>query len=108
MSLRNALPSSQNSVLGGVLVLVAVSAVAHAPHPEGLPSKWLNKNVVELVKAYGEPDLILETAVRGIRVYGDTPSVMYVYSLDPELGGGCVAAYVVELQTMKVLRYQCR
>jgi hypothetical protein len=108
MSSRNSVLSSQYLALGGLLALVTITALAHASHPEGLSSKWLNKNVSELVVAYGEPDFILETAVRGIRVYGDTPSVMYVYTLNPEYAGGCIAAYVVELQTMKILRYQCR
>jgi hypothetical protein len=82
--------------------------IASTPHPEGLHSKWLNKKASELVKAYGEPDYILETAVRGIIIYGDTPTVMYIYGSNPENGGACVAAYVVELDTELVLRYQCR
>lgn len=81
---------------------------ASTPHPEGLPSKWLNKKASELVEAYGEPDLILETAVRGIVIYGDSPTVMYVYTSNPESEGACIAAYVVELDTELVLRYQCR
>jgi hypothetical protein len=82
--------------------------LANSPYPEGLQSKWLNRKAAELVAAYGEPDFILETAVRGIVMYGDAPSVMYVYNLDPEYGGACIAAYVVELDSGLVLRYQCR
>ena len=86
----------------------AVHGNMRTPHPEGLPSIWLFRTASELVEAYGEPDWILETAVRGIVIYGDTPTVMYVYADNPEQGGGCIAAYVVELETDLVLRYQCR
>lgn len=81
---------------------------ANTPHPEGLQSKWLNRMAPELVKAYGEPDVILETAVRGIVIYGNTPTVMYVYASNPENGSNCIAAYVVELTSGRILRYQCR
>jgi hypothetical protein len=53
----------------------------------------------------GEPDIILDTAVRGIVIYGDTPSVMYVY-VRP--GGGAYDAYVVEHDTGEILAYQRR
>lgn len=81
---------------------------ANTPHPEGLDSKWLDRKAPELVEAYGEPDLILDTAVRGFVIYGDTPTVMYVFTADPENGGACIAAYVVELESERILRYQCR
>ena len=83
-------------------------ASLRTPHPEGLTSKWLNREARELVEAYGEPDAILDTAVRGIVLYGDTPTVMYVYTSNPEYSGACIAAYVVELDTKLILRYQCR
>lgn len=92
-------------ILAVSFVLVAF---ANTPHPEGLQSKWLNRKAPELVKAYGEPDLILETAFRGIVIYGDTPTVMYVYASNPEHGATCIAAYVIELDSGLILRYQCR
>ena len=96
------------SLLAPPIFIEAVHGELRTPHPEGLPSIWLFRTATELVEAYGEPDAILETAVRGIVIYGDTPTVMYVYASDPERGGGCIAAYVVELDTDLVLRYQCR
>lgn len=95
-----------------VVQLLALSFIpvvfANTPHPEGLPSKWLDRKADELVEAYGEADAILDTAFRGIVVYGDTPTVMYVYTANPEYGSNCIAAYVVELETERILRYQCR
>jgi hypothetical protein len=96
------------SLLAPPAFIGAAHGNTRTPHPEGLPSIWLNHMASELVEAYGPPDQILETAVRGIVIYGDTPTVMYVYASDPERGGGCIAAYVVELDTDLVLRYQCR
>ena len=104
----NAHRPKSNVVFSSVLALMAISSFAGTPHPIGLYSKWLEKNVSELVRAYGQPDAIVETTVRGFVIYGDTPSVMYVYSRNPEFGDGCIAAYVIELQTGKILRYQCR
>lgn len=89
-------------------VLPTQTAAGRSSHPEGLQSKWLNHQSSELVDAYGEPDQVLDTAVRGIVVYGDTPSIMYVYGSNPEFGGGCIAAYVIELETSVILQYQCR
>lgn len=85
-----------------------ILAGGRSSHPQGLPSQWLQRPVSELVAVQGEPDWILDTAVRGIVVYGDTPSVMYVYAQNPEPGGACIAAYVVELDTGLIIRYQCR
>ena len=75
------------------------------PHPPGLASIWKGKNVAELVAELGEPDIILDTAVRGIVIYGDTPSVMYVYV---DSGGQAYDAYVVEHDTGEILAYQRR
>lgn len=74
------------------------------PHPPGLPSIWKGRNVSELVAAMGEPDMILETTVRGIVIYGDTHSVMYVY----HSGNRSYEAYVVEHNSGKILAYQRR
>jgi hypothetical protein len=77
----------------------------NTPHPPGLPSVWKGRNVSELVARLGEPTIILDTAVRGFVIYGDTPSVMYVY-VRP--GGGAYDAYVVEHDTGEILAYQRR
>ena len=77
----------------------------NTPHPPGLPSVWKGRNVSELVARLGEPDIILDTTVRGIVIYGDTPSVMYVYA-DP--GSGAYDAYVVEHDSGEILAYQRR
>ena len=75
----------------------------NTPHPPGLESIWKGKHVSELVSALGEPDIILETAVRGIVIYGDTHSVMYVYR-----SGNIYEAYVVEHDSGEILTYQRR
>lgn len=83
----------------------AYSSTGNTPHPPGLPSIWKGRNVTELVAGLGEPDIILDTAVRGILIYGDTPSVMYVY-VRP--GGRAYDAYVVEHDTGEILAYHRR
>ena len=84
---------------------LTVSTQGNTPHPQGLPSIWNGRNVSELVETLGEPDAILETAVRGFVIYGDTHSVMYVYS---DSGHQSFDAYVVEHDTGEILAYQRR
>jgi hypothetical protein len=87
---------------------VSTSQTGTTPHPPGLPSVWKGRNISELVAILGEPDMILETAVRGIVVYGDTHSVMYVYIPTPGSGDQGYQVYVVEHDTGKILAYQRR
>ena len=87
---------------------VTFSSGGNTPHPPGLPSNWKGRNVSELVEVLGEPDILLDTAVRGIVIYGDTPSVMYVYVPGNGTGGTCYAAYVVEHDSGEILGYHCR
>lgn len=76
------------------------------PHPKGEPSIWVGKKASELVGHHGDPDLILETAVLGIVLYGDTPTVMYVYTQGRETKG-CLDAYVVDLESEEILAFHC-
>ena len=87
---------------------VTTSHSGNTPHPPGLPSVWKGRNISELVATLGEPDMILETAIRGIVVYGDTHSVMYVYTPTPGSGNQVYDAYVVEHDSGKILAYQRR
>ena len=82
------------------------SPTGRTPHPPGLPSVWKGRNITELVKSLGEPDIVLETAVRGIVIYGDTPSIMYVYVPGP--GNQVYEAYVVEHDTGEILAHHHR
>ena len=82
--------------------------IGNTPHPPGLPTIWKGRNVSELVASMGEPDIILETTVRGIAIYGDTYAVSYVYHSGPASGGQCYSAYVVEHDSGKILAYHCR
>ena len=80
----------------------------NTPHPPGLASIWKGKHVAELVTELGEPDIILETTVRGIAIYGDGYAVSYVYFPGRGAGGQCYGAYVVEHDSGVVLAYHCR
>jgi hypothetical protein len=82
----------------------ASAPIGNTPHPLGLRTIWKGKNVTELVASLGEPDDILETTFRGIAVYGDTHSVMYVY----RSGNRSYEAYVVEHDSGEILAYQRR
>ena len=82
--------------------------IGNTPHPAGLPTIWKGRNVTELVASLGEPDIILETTVMGIAIFGDTYAVSYVYFPGPRSGGQCYSAYVVEYDSGEVLAYHCR
>jgi len=86
----------------------ALSARGNTPHPPGLPSVWKGRDVSELVAKEGEPDIILDTAVLGFVIYGDTPSVMYVYGPGSGSGSQGYDAYVVEHDSGEILAYQRR
>ena len=83
-------------------------STGNTPHPPGSPSIWKGRNVSELLEGLGEPDIVLDTAVRGFVIYGDTPSVMYVYVPGKGTGGACYGAYVIEHDSGEVLGYHCR
>ena len=85
---------------------LSYSSQGNTPHPQGLPSIWNGRNVSELVETLGEPDIVLEMAVRGFVIYGDTHSVMYVYG--PGSGNQVYEAYVVEHDSGEILAYQRR
>ncbi len=90
------------------LVIASIPALlASTLNPEELSSKWLNRTASELVEAYGQPDMILETGVNGV-VNEGAYCIMYVYTSDPENRRGCFAAYVVEHDSGLILRYKCR
>ena len=61
-----------------------------------------------MVEELGEPDIVLDTAVRGIVIYGDTPSVMYVYSPGNGTSDPCYRAFVIEHDSGEILGYHCR
>jgi hypothetical protein len=82
--------------------------IGDSPHPPGLPTIWKGRNVTELVGSLGEPDLILETTVSGIALFGDTYAVSYVYFPGLGSGGQCYIAYVVEHDSGEILAYHCR
>jgi len=82
--------------------------VGNYPHFPGLPTIWKGRNVTELVASLGEPDIILETTVMGIALFGDTYAVSYVYFSGPGSGGQCYSAYVVEHDNGEILAYHCR
>lgn len=86
----------------------ASAPIGNSPHPPGLSSIWKGRKVSELVASMGEPDIILETTVRGIPIYGDTYAVSYVYFPGRGAGGRCYSAYVVEHDTGEILAYHCR
>jgi hypothetical protein len=52
--------------------------IGDSPHPPGLPTIWKGRHVSELVAGLGEPDMILETTVRGFAIY-DSYAVSSVY-----------------------------
>ena len=87
---------------------VSISHTGNTPHPPGLPSVWKGRNISELVATLGEPDVILEKVVRGIGVFGDTHTVIYVYTPTPGSGNQVYDAYVVEHDSGKILAYQHR
>ena len=82
--------------------------IGNSPHPPGLPTIWKGRNVAELVASLGEPDIILETTVSGIALFGPTYAVSYVYSPGPGSGGRCYIAFVVEHDSGEILAYHCR
>ena len=82
--------------------------VGQSPHSAGLSSPWKGRHVSELVAAIGEPDVILETTVRGIAIYGPTYAVSYVYAPGRGSGGQCYEAYVVEHDSGEILAHHCR
>ena len=86
----------------------ASALIGNSPHPPGLPTIWKGRHVSELVAGLGEPDIILETTVRGIAIYGDGYAVSYVYFPGRGAGGQCYGAYVVEHDSGEVLAFHCR
>jgi hypothetical protein len=86
----------------------ASAPVGSTPHLPGLPTIWKGRHVSELVAGLGEPDIILETTVRGIAVYGDRYAVSYVYLPGRGAGGQCYGAYVVEHDSGEILAFHCR
>ena len=86
----------------------ASAPIGNSPHPPGLPTIWKGRHVSELVAGLGEPDIILETTVRGIAIYGDAYAVSYVYFSGRGSGGQCYGAYVVEHDSGEILAFHCR
>jgi hypothetical protein len=77
-----------------------------SPHSRGLPSVWKGRDVSDLVAALGEPDMVLETSVRGIVIHSAPYAVSYVYF--PSAGYNCYQAFVVAHETGEILAYHCR
>ncbi len=82
--------------------------IGNSTHRPGLPTIWKGRNVAELVASLGEPDMILETTVMNIAIFGPTYAVSYVYFPGPGSGGQCYSAYVVEHDGGEILAYHCR
>jgi hypothetical protein len=82
----------------------------HGPSAQnrGVTNFWVGRNVSKLVAVRGEPNMILDARPRSPGNTGSPNTVCYLYSSKAGSGGGCMDAYVVDLESGIIVRYHCR
>ena len=81
-----------------------IAAKEAGPSERTLVNQWQGKNSQELVARYGEPDMLIDTTLRG-----RLPSEGYVYGAERQAGNSkCINVYVVSVAYKTIEDYFCR
>lgn len=73
---------------------------------EGPSAYWVGHSSEEIVMAYGQPDLLLDTRPIASTYTGHDGLVSYVYRSAND-GLGCSEAFVVDRRTSMIVDYHC-
>ena len=101
LSLIPALFGCDESSVRRTLAASSAEQQSRAGEREHVNNEWIGRDFSELVAELGEPQGAIDTTL-----LGGPPSIGYVYR--STRGDDCIDAFVVEMQTMRIIDYFCR